>query len=340
MLRNVRRLRSNIFFRQALQIYDLTYHASPLLPSPRKVPPRRQSVIMPMRGKRKSSTLAESPAAAADDLATIVPRLSKRRASPRDSNPAVPGHGPVQDLENVAKVIAGHPKAKLRVPRKGSSKDEGTSNGVAAVERAVGEKLPNGTIEEASKTVDEAGDPDTEAVGPAVEEEVKEALSRPPPVNSDYLPLPWKGRLGYACLNTYLRSANPQVFSSRTCRIKSILDHRHPLQNPNEPEHATKNRPDKTKPAEKWRGQKYVEELGLANARDIAKMVRWNDRYGIKFMRLSSEMFPFASHEEYGYKLAPFASETLAEAGRVAGRLGHRLTTHPGQVSCLWISVA
>jgi UV DNA damage endonuclease len=29
------------------------------------------------------------------------------------------------------------------------------------------------------------------------EEEVKEALSRPPPVNSDYLPLPWKGRLGY-----------------------------------------------------------------------------------------------------------------------------------------------
>jgi len=29
------------------------------------------------------------------------------------------------------------------------------------------------------------------------EDEVKEALSRPPPVNSDYLPLPWKGRLGY-----------------------------------------------------------------------------------------------------------------------------------------------
>lgn len=27
--------------------------------------------------------------------------------------------------------------------------------------------------------------------------EVQEALSRPPPVNSDYLPLPWKGRLGY-----------------------------------------------------------------------------------------------------------------------------------------------
>ena len=40
---------------------------------------------------------------------------------------------------------------------------------------------------------------------------------------------------------------------------------------------------------------KYVEDIGLANARDVSKMVRWNDKYGIKFMRLSSEMFPFAA---------------------------------------------
>lgn len=80
---------------------------------------------------------------------------------------------------------------------------------------------------------------------------------------------------------------------------------------------------------------KFVEELGLANARDIIKMLRWNDKYGIKFMRLSSEMFPFASHEEYGYKLAPFASETLAEVGKVVAELGHRVTTHPGQFTQL-----
>ncbi|KAF2686964.1 UV-endonuclease UvdE [Lentithecium fluviatile CBS 122367] len=167
------------------------------------------------------------------------------------------------------------------------------------------------------------------------EEDVKEALSRSPPVNSDYLPLPWKGRLGYACLNTYLRNANPPVFSSRTCRIASILEHRHPLKDPSQPEHATKNRPDKDQPSDIVRGQKYVKELGLANARDIAKMVRWNDRYGIKFMRLSSEMFPFASHEEYGYKLAPFAADTLAEVGKVIAELGHRITTHPGQFTQL-----
>lgn len=102
---------------------------------------------------------------------------------------------------------------------------------------------------------------------------------------------------------------------------------------PSQPEHPIKNRPDKTQKPDMARGQRYVESLGLANARDIVKMLRWNDKYGIKFMRLSSEMFPFASHEEYGYKLAPFASEALAEAGRVATELGHRLTTHPGQVS-------
>lgn len=78
-------------------------------------------------------------------------------------------------------------------------------------------------------------------------------------------------------------------------------------------------------------GAAFVQGLGLANARDIVKMLQWNEKYGIKFMRLSSEMFPFASHAEYGYKLAPFAADVLAEAGRVAAKLGHRLTTHPGQ---------
>lgn len=78
-----------------------------------------------------------------------------------------------------------------------------------------------------------------------------------------------------------------------------------------------------------------MESLGLANARDVIKMLRWNDKYNIKFMRLSSEMFPFASHDEYGYKLAPFASETLAEVGKVVAELGHRVTTHPGQFTQL-----
>lgn len=186
-----------------------------------------------------------------------------------------------------------------------------------------------------AQSKDEYGDPEADGLDEANDEELQEALSRPPPVNSSYVPLPWNGRLGYACLCTYLRAANPPVFSSRTCRIASILENRHPLKDPSQPPHPTKNRPDRDQPADVTRGQAYVESLGLANARDIVKMLRWNDKYGIKFLRLSSEMFPFASHEEYGYKLAPFASEALADAGRVAAELGHRLTTHPGQFTQL-----
>ncbi|KAI0999545.1 UV-damage endonuclease [Podosphaera aphanis] len=164
---------------------------------------------------------------------------------------------------------------------------------------------------------------------------ISKQARRTPPVNSSYLPLPWKGRLGYACLNTYLRYATPRVFASRTCRISSIIEHRHPLTHPSEPEHATRNRPDKSKPASIELGMRYVEELCLANVRDLSKMFRWNDKYGIKFMRLSSEMFPFAGHLEHGYTLAPFASESLAEAGRVIAELGHRVSTHPGQFTQL-----
>ncbi|CAG8959668.1 hypothetical protein HYFRA_00001572 [Hymenoscyphus fraxineus] len=183
---------------------------------------------------------------------------------------------------------------------------------------------------------DKRQDPDGDEMGPIEEVDVlKKEAGRPPPVNSDYLPLPWKGRLGYACLNTYLRFSNPPIFTSRTCRMSSIVEHRHPLKDPSQPEHATKNRPDKSQPASIERGQRYVEEICLANVRDLPKMFRWNDKYGIKFMRLSSEMFPFASHAEFGYKLAPFASEALAEAGKVIAELGHRVSTHPGQFTQL-----
>ncbi|PWY89857.1 UV-endonuclease UvdE [Aspergillus heteromorphus CBS 117.55] len=181
----------------------------------------------------------------------------------------------------------------------------------------------------------DAMDPESDEDVPVGAEELQDALSRPPPVYSSYLPLPWKGRLGYACLNTYLRYANPPVFCSRTCRIASILENRHPLSDPSQPPHPTKNRPDRTKPPQIALGKAYVENLGLTNAKDLLKILRWNDRYGIKFMRLSSEMFPFASHKVYGYQLAPFAADVLADAGRLVAELGHRVTVHPGQFTQL-----
>lgn len=110
------------------------------------------------------------------------------------------------------------------------------------------------------------------------------------------------GRLGYACLNTVLRTADPPVFSSRTARLRTIDE----------------------------KGLDFVKELARQNARDIVPMLQWNAANNIRFMRLSSEIFPFASHATYGYS-PDCCKEELAEAGRVARSLNHRVTMHPGQ---------
>lgn len=70
---------------------------------------------------------------------------------------------------------------------------------------AVKKTVDNLQPKEASKTAAAENEHDAEGVGDIEaegdegvdEEELKDALSRPPPINSDYLPLPWKGRLGY-----------------------------------------------------------------------------------------------------------------------------------------------
>ncbi|KAF5316918.1 hypothetical protein D9611_003851 [Ephemerocybe angulata] len=119
----------------------------------------------------------------------------------------------------------------------------------------------------------------------------------------------FKGRLGYACLNTVLRNKKPateSIFCSRTCRIDSI----------------------------KKNGMEWVKALGRRNVEDLLRMIQWNEDNNIKFMRLSSEMFPFASHSKYGYSLE-YCSEILAKAGALANKYGHRLTVHPGQYTQL-----
>ncbi|KAJ3772031.1 UV-endonuclease UvdE-domain-containing protein [Lentinula raphanica] len=119
----------------------------------------------------------------------------------------------------------------------------------------------------------------------------------------------FRGRLGYACLNTILRNKKPAseaVFCSRTCRIDSI----------------------------KKNGMDWVKDLGRKNVQDLITMIQWNEDNNIRFLRLSSEMFPFASHSIYGYSLE-YCAPLLAEAGALAKNYGHRLTTHPGQFTQL-----
>ncbi|KAH9934102.1 UV-endonuclease UvdE-domain-containing protein [Amylocystis lapponica] len=117
----------------------------------------------------------------------------------------------------------------------------------------------------------------------------------------------FKGRLGYACLNTILRAQKPEpVFCSRTCRLETIR--KNDLQ--------------------------FAKDLGLQNCRDLLKIIEWNEVNKIRFFRLSSEMFPFASHGKHGYSLE-YAAAELKAAGDLAKSYGHRLTTHPGQFTQL-----
>lgn len=57
----------------------------------------------------------------------------------------------------------------------------------------------NGDVPLSAVRAEAALDPESDEDVPVDAEELQEALGRPPPVNSNYLPLPWKGRLGYVC---------------------------------------------------------------------------------------------------------------------------------------------
>ncbi|KAI9488971.1 hypothetical protein BDB00DRAFT_884673 [Zychaea mexicana] len=109
-------------------------------------------------------------------------------------------------------------------------------------------------------------------------------------------PRNYKGRLGYACLNTILRHQKPPVFCSRTCRLDTI----------------------------RQKGIEFVKELALQNVQDLITLIEWNEAHGIKFMRISSDMFPFASHDTVGYSL-DYAKDELKKVGKLSAKYGHRL---------------
>lgn len=77
------------------------------------------------------------------------------------------------------------------------------------VDLALGEMHP-ATISPSGRPENATLNPESDEDVPVKEEELKDAFSRPPPVNSDYLPLPWKGRLGYV-------SASSRVLDVYSC---------------------------------------------------------------------------------------------------------------------------
>ena len=112
--------------------------------------------------------------------------------------------------------------------------------------------------------------------------------------------------LGYACINVELRKK--KIFAGRTCRKDTF----------------------------QREGLRYVGELGLQNVKDLYTILQWNEKNGIRFYRIGSDIFPWSS--EYEYKQLPQyheVSQILAEIGKYATKHNHRLTFHPGPFNIL-----
>ena len=84
------------------------------------------------------------------------------------------------------------------------------------------------------------------------------------------------------------------------------------------------------------KGIAYASELGLKNCQDLLTILKWNEEHGIKFFRMSSDLFPWSS--EYNLKDLPDYENIawwLDQAGMYAWKHGHRITTHPGPFNVL-----
>lgn len=116
--------------------------------------------------------------------------------------------------------------------------------------------------------------------------------------------------LGYACINMNLSGLpkSKRVTTNRSMIKKTFIE----------------------------KGIAYASELALQNVKDLLTILKWNEHNNIKFFRLSSDLFPWAS--EYSLRDLPDYEEIcwrLDEAGEFAGYNDHRITTHPGPFNVL-----
>lgn len=120
---------------------------------------------------------------------------------------------------------------------------------------------------------------------------------------------PISSRIGYPCINTELQGT------------QGIYTNRHMIKKTFEAQRST---------------LEGVAKLALANVQDLVKIIQWNERKGIKFFRISSNMFPWMSE----YELTDLPNWSIIEknlllAGTLATNYSQRLTFHPGPFNVL-----
>lgn len=123
-------------------------------------------------------------------------------------------------------------------------------------------------------------------------------------------------RLGYACISMKMRAEG--VYTGRTLILKTLRE----------------------------KGLEAARELARQNVADLLKLIEYNESIGIRFFRITSNLFPHMDNPAaviVGASSNPtnevynidFARGELAKCGRAALNLGHRITMHPGQFAQL-----
>jgi UV DNA damage endonuclease len=119
-------------------------------------------------------------------------------------------------------------------------------------------------------------------------------------------------RLGYACINNRLRKRG--IFASKGITLATF----------------------------RKKGLEEVKRIALSNLMDLYTILQFNEKKGIRFFRITSNLFPhlgspFLSMSILGrnhYNI-DFARSLLKKIGKYARENGHRLTMHPGQYTQL-----
>ena len=84
------------------------------------------------------------------------------------------------------------------------------------------------------------------------------------------------------------------------------------------------------------KGLEYAGSLALLNVQDLFAILKWNTKKNIRFFRISSDIFPWASH--YDVTLLPQYKQikhVLRDIGTYVRQNNLRLTFHPGPFNVL-----
>jgi UV DNA damage endonuclease len=193
-------------------------HGTPILPSGPSLKPSAPKRQASRRGKIDTNpdhnddildgktALRASPDADEEGEALAIEKINTRPTTPAKTNGVKNGvkdedsDSPLSDLEPETPIPTPGKKQK-KSPTKGSIAAKKGSDEIKvfkaeqAAKKAAEAKIKK---EDDGDEWDKRVDPDGDDAAPEEDVDViKKEAGRPPPVNSDYLPLPWKGRLGY-----------------------------------------------------------------------------------------------------------------------------------------------